>query len=73
MLNEMTLRDRDQDLKAVGKIAMNLQDRSTKLEQLDVEHWTSKTASDSIRQFIKHTGEQTTSGLLKVKKTRKLL
>ncbi|KAH8691897.1 hypothetical protein BGW36DRAFT_304284 [Talaromyces proteolyticus] len=65
MLNAMTLRDRDLDLKAVGKIAMNLQDRSTKLENLDVEHWTSNTASDSIRQFIKNTGEQTMNVLLK--------
>lgn len=65
MLNDVTLRDRDRDLKAVGTVAMNLVDRTTKIMQPDVVHWKFG-ASKILREFISKTSEESLKNLFKV-------
>jgi hypothetical protein len=65
MLNDVTLKDRDCDLKAVGTVAMNLADRTTKIVKPDVVHWKFG-ASKILREFIAKTSEEGLKNLLKV-------
>jgi hypothetical protein len=65
MLNDVTLKDRDCDLKAVGTMAMNLVDRTTKIVKPDVVHWKFG-ASAILREFISKTSEESVKNLLKV-------
>jgi serine/threonine protein kinase len=65
MLNDVTLKDRDRDLKAVGTVAMNVADRATKIVRPDVAHWDSD-ASKILRDFISQTSQQGLKTLLQV-------
>jgi hypothetical protein len=80
MLEKRTLRDRDQDLKAVGSMIINLHDPTTLVAEDMEDDTEDDTISESIlsdcaTEFIESTKKNTISQLLKVriKKKRKYL
>lgn len=78
MLEKRTLRDRDQDLKAVGSMIINLHDPTTLVAE-DMEDDTEddtiseSTLSDCAIEFIESTKKNTITQLLKVRIKKKVI
>jgi hypothetical protein len=79
MLERRTLRDRDQDLKAVGSMIINLHDPTTLVaadmeDDLEDDTISESTLSDCALEFIEKTNKNTLTQLLKVriKKEKKI-
>lgn len=76
MLEKRTLRDRDQDLKAVGSMIINLHDPSTLVaedmeDDMEDDTISESTLSDCALEFIENTKKNTITQLLKVRIKKK--
>lgn len=72
MLEKRTLRDRDQDLKAVGSMIINLHDPTTLVaEDTDDDTVSESILSDCALGFIENTKKNTITQLLKVRIKKK--
>jgi hypothetical protein len=68
MLEKRTLRDRDQDLKAVGSMIINLHDPTTLVaEDMEDDTIPESNLSDCALGFIERTKKNTITQLLKVR------
>lgn len=53
-------------MKAIGRIAMQLNDRSTQFDDMDVADWRPEKATDTLREFVEASGRLIMKHLMEV-------